>query len=396
MTFVYVNGDTNIRLWGLSPRERFVRQAGQIKGTRFIDDLGQLGERDSVLIVDSGYVMEVRTLEGLLNRTNVALRCPAAGKPAAVHVSAADAAHAVAFLNGDHAALPEKVEVIDPADLQAFDKTLRRSAPPLLEPITERTRGRLEDELYGNAYKGITDLVTKFFWPRPAKHVVRWCANLGITPNAVTITGLLLMLLAGLMFAEGYYLIGLVPGWIMTFLDTVDGKLARVTVQSSRFGHVLDHGMDILHPPFWYVLWGMGLAGETLLLPRADYYGIIFIGYIVGRLCEAQFHALGSCSIFGWRPFDAYFRLITARRNTCMILLTLFVALGRPDWAFLAVVFWTVFTTAVLVGRLAYGAFVRATSGPLKSWLADPETAARENARAYRLFSVTRGAYAEG
>jgi phosphatidylglycerophosphate synthase len=239
-------------------------------------------------------------------------------------------------------------------------------------------------------------LVTKFFWPRPAKHVVRWCANLGITPNAVTITGLLLMLLAGVMFAEGYYLIGLVPGWIMTFLDTVDGKLARVTVQSSRFGHVLDHGMDILHPPFWYVLWGMGLAGETLLLPRADYYGIIFIAYIVGRLCEAQFHALGSCSIFGWRPFDAYFRLITARRNTCMILLTLFVALGRPDWAFLAVVFWTVFTTAVLVGRLAYGAFVRATSGPLKSWLADPETAARENARAYRLFSVTRGAYAEG
>jgi phosphatidylglycerophosphate synthase len=46
----------------------------------------------------------------------------------------------------------------------------------------------------------------------------------------------------------------------MTFLDTVDGKLARVTLTSSRIGDVLDHGLDLLHPPFWYLAWGIGLA----------------------------------------------------------------------------------------------------------------------------------------
>jgi phosphatidylglycerophosphate synthase len=46
----------------------------------------------------------------------------------------------------------------------------------------------------------------------------------------------------------------------MTLLDTVDGKLARVTVASSKFGHVLDHGVDIVHPPFWYLAWGLGLG----------------------------------------------------------------------------------------------------------------------------------------
>ena len=45
----------------------------------------------------------------------------------------------------------------------------------------------------------------------------------------------------------------------MTFLDTVDGKLARVTVNSSYFGHLFDHAIDLISPPFWYLIWGLGL-----------------------------------------------------------------------------------------------------------------------------------------
>ena len=46
----------------------------------------------------------------------------------------------------------------------------------------------------------------------------------------------------------------------MTFLDTVDGKLARVTLTSSRFGNWLDHGNDIIHPPLWWLCLANGLA----------------------------------------------------------------------------------------------------------------------------------------
>ena len=72
--------------------------------------------------------------------------------------------------------------------------------------------------------------------------------------------GLLLVILAGVLFAYGQYGWGLLAGWLMTFLDTVDGKLARVTVTSSRFGHYFDHIIDIVHPPIWYILWGLGLG----------------------------------------------------------------------------------------------------------------------------------------
>jgi phosphatidylglycerophosphate synthase len=225
---------------------------------------------------------------------------------------------------------------------------------------------------------------------------VRWCARLGIAPNTVTGVGFFLMLLACYLFAIGQFALGLTAGWIMTYLDTVDGKLARVTVSSSRFGHLLDHGMDFVHPPFWYIYWGTALATVPDLwgLASSHWNMLIIAGYIGGRLVEMLFHQLGSCSIFSWRPTDAYFRLITARRNPCLILLTLSVFLGRPDWGFVAVAIWTAATTCILLLRLCQGLVVRLRHGPLKSWLSDPVRSAREHPRAYGTFAGTRRAYA--
>ena len=81
-----------------------------------------------------------------------------------------------------------------------------------------------------------------------------------MTPNQVTAASLVLVVVAGVLFARGEFAWGLVAGWIMTFLDTVDGKLARVTITSTKLGNVFDHGIDLIHPPFWYFAWGMGLA----------------------------------------------------------------------------------------------------------------------------------------
>ena len=283
--------------------------------------------------------------------------------------------------------------------LQVYEGQLRRNDPPTLAPLTEEDCEELSSRLYGSAYKGITDLVTKFWWPKPAKRVVAWCAERDITPNMVTLTGFVLMLVAGWCFYEGAFIVGLVAGWLMTFLDTVDGKLARVTVRSSRVGHWLDHGMDIVHPPFWYWLWGLGLATPPTLLgfDAATLYVWLFVGYIGGRIAEALFHSLGELSLFTWRPFDAYFRLVTGRRNPCLILLTLAAVVGAPEWGFHAVVLWTVISTGVLFVRYLQGLAVRQHSGrPLEPWMADPERAAREHPRAFRTFATTRSAYGNG
>jgi phosphatidylglycerophosphate synthase len=180
----------------------------------------------------------------------------------------------------------------------------------------------------------------------------------------------------------------------MTFLDTVDGKLARVTVTSSRFGHYFDHIIDLVHPPIWYILWGMGLAAarlEVIGISLTAVYGLITAGYVVGRLVEGAFLAwLGKFGLFCWRPVDSYFRLITARRNPNMIFLTLSLMGGRPDLGMLAVALWTIVTTLFLMLRLAQAASVHFNCGPLESWLKDADQPPYKGSLAVRLFTHQR------
>ena len=448
--FAFVIGDTPVRVWGLTARERLRRQFRQVKGVAPIDDLGDLPEESAALIVRADYVTEARTLNLLTAEPGVVLRCPADGQLAAAFVSARQVEAAIALLkrgdsgdsdgdgsggdsdggggggdsdgddgggdsdgddgggdsdgdgSGDAAVAPPRVpadfKVVTPATLGGYDLMLRRAEPPLLEPSSEDNRQALEDKLYGSSYKGITDLVTKWLWPRPAKKGVRFCVAAGLTPNMVTAIGIALMLAACGLFYEGYFIGGLAAGWFMTYLDTVDGKLARVTVQSSKSGHALDHGMDIIHPPFWYVLWGMALVEASMPfgLDRADMYWLIALGYVFGRVAEQSFHLLGDTAMFTWQPFDAWFRLITARRNPCLIILTAACLAGRPDWGFIGVTLWTVATTAVLILRLLQGIVARVRHGPLHSWLADREAAARRYPKSYQIFTSTRSAYAPG
>ena len=369
--FAHVLGDTSIKIWGLTSRQRLRRQFRQLKNVTPVDDLNALPRAGSVLLARAGYLTETRALKLLLDRPGVMLRCPVDEQLAAAFVPCSQSKQAIEALNNNGSDAPAHFDIVEPENLGDYDATLRRAAPPLLEPLSEDNLQSLEDKLYGSSYKGITDLVTKWLWPRPARVGVRICANAGITPNMVTLTGVALMLAACVLFYNGYFAAGLVIGWFMTYLDTVDGKLARVTVQSSKLGHALDNGMDIIHPPFWYVLWGMALVELPALfgMDRVDMYWLILLGYILGRIAEQSFYLFGNTSMFAWRPFDAWFRLITARRNPCLIILTLACLFGRPDWGFIGITLWTVVTTAVLLLRLLQGAITRARYGPLRSWL---------------------------
>jgi hypothetical protein len=120
---------------------------------------------------------------------------------------------------------------------------------------------------------------------------------------------------------------------------------------------------------------------------------LLVYAYVGGRICEVLFHELGDCGIFTWRPFDAWFRLITARRNPCLIILTASVLAGHPDWGFIGVVAWSALTTGVLLLRLLQGLAVRFTSGPLVSWLSAEDVACGPHARSFRVFGGTRGAF---
>jgi phosphatidylglycerophosphate synthase len=253
------------------------------------------------------------------------------------------------------------------------NEELRKKERPFLERLAPETVRRLERASYFGAYKGVTDLLTKYLWPEWALVLTRWAARIGMTPNQVTFVGALLCVLATWLFHEGWYWTGLAAGLAFMVLDTVDGKLARCTITSSRIGEAFDHGIDLVHPPFWWWAWGTGLhAYGRPLEPELFWWTLAAIvgAYVVQRLIEGAFIARFGMHIHVWRRFDSRFRLITARRNPNMVILLAFLMAGRPDWGLVAVAGWTLLSLAVHMVQLAQAMAARAAGRPVVSWLA--------------------------
>ena len=180
------------------------------------------------------------------------------------------------------------------------------------------------------------------------------------------------MLAAMALFWTGHHALGLVAAWLMTFLDTVDGKLARVTLRATPFGNYYDHLIDLIHPPFWWWAWIVGLPAAGFTLEHAgQVLAVIVAGYVLQRIEEGIFLACFGIEMHVWQRFDSRFRLITARRNPNLLLLTGSILIARPDLGIVAVAVWTAASLGVHALRLLQAALAR-RRGKLQSWLAAP------------------------
>jgi phosphatidylglycerophosphate synthase len=335
-----------------------------------------VGPAGPVLIRDD-FIFDEMLIPALLRQPGVLLT-GADGEPVAAHLSSAVQAAALetALSVGDGNSVPAELRRVDSAGLaSSYNKSLRRRAPPYLMRVDSLPPIAIERRMFDGAYKGVTDFVTKRVWPWPAFHVTRFCARFGISPNMVTAVSLVLVLAAMWLFWNGSFALGLACAWGMCFLDTVDGKLARVTLRSSPFGNVFDHGIDLIHPPFWYWAWYHGLIAanydlaDSLLVLSL---WVVIVGYIAGRLQEGLFTWLHGIEIHIWRPLDSWFREITARRNPNLFILTVAVILGAPRAGFVMIAAWTIFSFAFHTLRILQASFAKAMGRAPVSWLSEP------------------------
>jgi phosphatidylglycerophosphate synthase len=266
-----------------------------------------------------------------------------------------------------------ELERLDAATFELNNHELRKRGRPFVMPLDAANPEPVERAAYDASYKGVTDFLTLYLWRGLAFHLTRWAANAGITPNQVTLVGAILCIGTIWLFAMGYFWLGMLAGFGFMVLDTVDGKLARCTGQSSWWGNIFDHGIDLVHPPFWWWAWAEGL--NHLNDPFEPVYEVllviaIFGGYIVQRVIEGRFMRKFGMHIHVWQPIDSRFRLIAARRNPNMIILLVSLIFRRPDKGLEFVALWTLVSLIFHAVRLAQ-ANARAERGQLPtSWLA--------------------------
>ncbi len=373
-----VVGAADPKVWCATGADRFRRQLARAGITQTIDESALAGQQGPLLLLRGDAVLDGPLLQALLQAPGAVLLSNGtpAGVPLAVHAPAGLAGAAAEVLRREDAAgLPQGLKAVTSGDLGAsYWQALRKREEPYALLLQPETLKPIEWRMFMGTYKGATDFVTKWFWPRPAFHVTKLCARLGITPNQVTAVSLLLVIAAFYWFWEGNWLPGLLAAWGMTFLDTVDGKLARITLQSSKWGNVFDHGIDLIHPPFWYWAWGAGLQQSAWAVGEDQLWlmlGVIIAGYVLQRVIEGVAIWRLGLEIHVWRRIDTWFRLFTARRNPNLALLTLFTLFGRPDLGLAAVAVWTAVCLLLHVGQLLQ-ALAAARHGKLRSWMAGP------------------------
>jgi phosphatidylglycerophosphate synthase len=368
------------RVWGMTGRDRLERALGRA-------GIGLLREGDAapdgLILARDDFIYDEILISALARRPGVALVDSTNGQGAvAAHLPAgsneAQLASVAAALGAGSPMGPgfqPGFQVVDAAGLAStYNQGLRKRAAPYLIQLGAMPEIEIERRMFNGAYKGVTDFVTKRIWPFPAFHVTRLCAAYGISPNLVTLVSLVMVLLATWLFWTGDFGLGLVFAWGMCFLDTVDGKLARVTLNSSRFGNAFDHGIDLVHPPFWYYAWYHGLQSLPDGSDTAVYLALILViaCYIGGRLQEGIFIWLYRIEIHTWRPVDSWFREITARRNPNLFILSVAVAFGGPAEGFLVVALWSALSFVFHTVRILQAAFATAIGRAPVSWLSEP------------------------
>lgn len=361
-------GSNPTRLWGLTMDERVRRLA---KASGLPEGGSDGGPR---LLANAAFAFDPAWFRHAVEMPGFVLTL--GGVPALAH--ARDGAEAAALRRAmAEGAVHTGIAYEDGPTIE--NKALRKRETPFLTPLRPDTVRPIERASYFGAYKGVTDVLTKYLWPEWALVLTRICARRGITPNQVTLVGAVLCLIATVCFAYGHYWLGMALGLGFMVLDTVDGKLARCTITSSWWGNVFDHGMDLVHPPFWWWFWATGLAhwgpNGGLAYDNETFWwvqGAIQGGYIVQRLIEGAFIRLyAGMHIHVWRRFDSWFRLFTARRNPNMVILFVATAFQRPDIGLIAVAWWTAISCAIHALRLVQAIATSATGRPIVSWLSE-------------------------
>ncbi len=113
-----------------------------------------------------------------------------------------------------------------------------------------------------------------------------------LSPNTVTIIGLLAHIPIALLIAQGYYIWGAVLLAIFGLFDTLDGELARLQHRASSGGMLLDASTDRIKEVFLY----MGVA-FALIRTGQEYFAVWAVAACGASLCVSYVKAKGEMAV---------------------------------------------------------------------------------------------------
>jgi phosphatidylglycerophosphate synthase len=251
-----------------------------------------------------------------------------------------------------------RLPVLDIAAQPSYSLTMRRELRPLWIPAPPQARRKEAEQLIlDSAQKGSLDLPAWVHGPIETFLVARLCKT-AITPNQLTALCNVVAWAAVPLFAAGHLIWGTALALAVGVLDGLDGKQARVKVETSEAGK-LEHWLDTLYELAW--LFALAFYFQTSgQLPDAWKNLVLFLGAEgVDGLAKLSIIRRYGRLIDELSPLDRKIRFLGGRRNIYIWILAVGVLLGAPAKSFVVMVWWEAVTALVHVVRAIWAIWIR-------------------------------------
>ena len=200
--------------------------------------------------------------------------------------------------------------------------------------------------------KGPPDIPAWVHAPIETFLVSRLCKT-PITPNQLTLFCNVVAWTVTILLVTGHLAWGLGLALIVGVLDGLDGKLARLKLETSKAGK-LEHLFDALFENSWWLAlaWHLSVSGK---LPDAfSYLGLLIGAEVLNALARASIVRYYGKSISELGTFDRIFRLVGGRRNIYVWILVLGLICGTAAGAFKLIALWEAVTAVIQLARVAW------------------------------------------
>jgi phosphatidylglycerophosphate synthase len=232
-----------------------------------------------------------------------------------------------------------------------YVSTHRKLKPFWFPAPSVSNRALAKRVLLDSIQKGPPDIPAWFHAPIETFLVSHLCKT-PITPNQLTLFCNVVAWTVTILLATGHLGWGLGLALVVGVLDGLDGKQARVKLETSKAGK-LEHFFDAVFENSWWLAlaWHLSVSGK---LPNAfSYLGLLIGAEILDALARASIVRYYGKSMAELGPFDRIFRLVGGRRNIYVWILALGLIGGALAGAFKLIAWWEAVTAVVHLGRVA-------------------------------------------
>src|SRR5262249_27180774 len=207
-----------------------------------------------------------------------------------------------------------EIDTSDAAKVDDYIVSMRRHVRPLcFAVVREQDRQLAERVILDSAQNGTLDLPAYIHAPIETAIISLLCKT-RITPNQITIGGFFIGCSATAAFAFGRVGLGILTALIFGIVDGLDGKQARVKIETTERGK-WEHHLDYFIENSWWaaIAFHLWRSGQ---FPNAFYFLALLIGSrLLHEFAKRRSKMATGCLLDDVAPFDRAFRLIAARRN---------------------------------------------------------------------------------